>query len=118
LEFCVPSLQGKEALESPVFECPTLGELVGLYTDLSEVADPETLRKIVESAKEDPDQNICVVTRTKSKVLVGFLRAWMDTEAKPEAKRGVVYDIVVSPSRRGEHIAEDLLEFLKSQKPA
>jgi GNAT superfamily N-acetyltransferase len=87
------------------FTCPTVGELVDLYASLSEAAEPETFEKILKSP-----QTICISARSKDsdKVLVGFLRAWLD----PGTKTGVVYDIVVSPKRRGEDIAKALLDQL------
>jgi hypothetical protein len=95
---------------SPTFGCPTVGELVSLYAELSEPVNHKAFQKIVDSAA-DREHNIFVEVRSKGK-LVGFLRAWFD----PPSGRGVVYEIVVSPERRREHIAKSLLHFLITKK--
>lgn len=95
----------------PDLKCPSLGELVDLYVGLSETSDPEALAKFLKSAEQDPEHNISVEARSGA-TLVGFLRAWVDQSGA----NGVVYDIVVSPARRSEGIAELLLAHLQIKK--
>lgn len=111
---------GNKRTEEPKldFQAPTLGELVELYAELSESADPEAISRIIKSATDDPIHNICIIARLDNK-LVGFLRAWKDTDANNTGTApGVVLDIVVNPHRRGEKIAKRLVNHLTTNKPA
>jgi len=100
--------------------CPEVGELVGFYASLSEPADYKTIQETISSIVQDPNHNIFLEARTKSKELVGFLRAWTDA---PECMRngtpqqtlkahGIVYEIAVRSDYRGKGVGKRLLADL------